>query len=92
MRMVVHLEGAEDEQADQHDDACGENRQRRLLDFQSVLARVGCGCHGMNSFHEATEFENGSTVGGTEVTYPKFGGANLDGWGEANGAGSRTPH
>lgn len=71
------LEGAENEQTDQHDDACRENRQRGFLDFQSVLARVGCDCHSMNSFHEATRFENSSTVGGTEVTYLKFGGANL---------------
>ena len=38
----------------------------------------------MNSFHEETKFENGSTVGGTGVTYLKFGGAARF---EANGAG-----
>lgn len=55
------LEGAKDQQPDEHNYADSQNEKRELFGSQAV-SRVGFGYHPESSFQYKARFDNGSTV------------------------------
>jgi hypothetical protein len=73
------LEWLGDQHIHQHNHAQSQDEERKLLDFQVVFASCRVDCHIVFlSVQQAGPLDNGSTVGGTTVTYLKFLGSRFD--------------